>query len=387
MASKKKKNKVTKATPPVEKGVDFKKLYNTILTEAEKQIEIDKLLKEANTKSSATGIMQVTHPPMQQVPSNKWVADKSYKTALHAQMYGKAGQMGVYAGKIDPWTGDDAVQHKWLTWMKQQMQKLHPGVTKVSIEKDIPWYAARFNVSIHSGSHNYLFVETASMELLSKIDHLEAIGHEILKKLKLKIDANFPTAPKAPGNMTVVSNPYMDENKMLIMPKDMHMGFENYIKSIKDANFKGLGELWLANHKPPEPVIPVPPDEDKEYSSSPVIDYNNALQKIENHAKTVSQKNIWGSIEADVLKYTKQKLAEAKVAQSHGFRGSVVQDSLKNVLPCLYEQVKCPDHGCTVGSNMANMIIHLNDDHLWTREAIADWAESLDIDISVKETE
>jgi hypothetical protein len=314
---------------------------------------------------------------------------KSHHHLNFLDTYGKAGQVGIYAGKIDPWTGNDAVQHQWLTWMKQQMQKLHPGVTKVSISKDEAWQAVRFNVSLKVAGNNYLFVETASMELLSKTDNLEDVGHEILKRLKNKIEYDFPHNTPGmgkPGNMTVVSNPYMDANKMFIVPQDMHNDFEKYAKSYGDSKFKGLADIWLEKHKP---VPPVPPEEDKKYYVTPQQAYNEALQKIEQHAVEVKNNNTtWGEISKVVAKAIKEQLAAAKLAESKrtGFSGTTVQDSLKNVLPCLYEQVKCPAPACNEGSDMANMIIHLNDGHLWSREQIADWAEALDIDISVKET-
>jgi hypothetical protein len=36
---------------------------------------------------------------------------------------------------------------------------------------------------------------------------------------------------------------------------------------------------------------------------------------------------------------------------------------------------KCPAEGCTKRLNLAAVIVHLNDDHLWTREDIAAWVE------------
>jgi hypothetical protein len=34
----------------------------------------------------------------------------------------------------------------------------------------------------------------------------------------------------------------------------------------------------------------------------------------------------------------------------------------------------CPDqHGCTKRLPLAAMIVHLNDDHRWSREQIAEW--------------
>jgi hypothetical protein len=38
----------------------------------------------------------------------------------------------------------------------------------------------------------------------------------------------------------------------------------------------------------------------------------------------------------------------------------------------------CPSKGCGVRRVTANVIAHLNDDHRWTREQIADWVESIE---------
>lgn len=68
--------------------------------------------------------------------------------------------------------------------------------------------------------------------------------------------------------------------------------------------------------------------------------------------------------------------------------GSIVQRNLKKLFPALSETVKCPkcatlDKSCS--RTLDRMIIHLNDEHNWTREQVADWLESLDIDLGMKE--
>jgi hypothetical protein len=55
--------------------------------------------------------------------------------------------------------------------------------------------------------------------------------------------------------------------------------------------------------------------------------------------------------------------------------GSLVPDHLERLFRCLDEMSKgCPDqHGCTKRLPLAAMIVHLNDDHRWSREQIAEW--------------
>lgn len=59
-------------------------------------------------------------------------------------------------------------------------------------------------------------------------------------------------------------------------------------------------------------------------------------------------------------------------------------------IPGLNEYMQCP--GCIedrvrvmLKFNVKGAIICLNDNHGWTREQIADWLDSLDIDLTIKE--
>lgn len=64
-------------------------------------------------------------------------------------------------------------------------------------------------------------------------------------------------------------------------------------------------------------------------------------------------------------------------------------NELENLVPALnhHKQVcpqrrRCSQRGQTV--TLRNLIIHLNDDHKWSRERIADWLETLDVDLTLK---
>jgi hypothetical protein len=71
--------------------------------------------------------------------------------------------------------------------------------------------------------------------------------------------------------------------------------------------------------------------------------------------------------------------------------GSIVQRNLKKLFPGLVELVTCPvckNKDATIEPQQMQLdraIIHLNDTHSWTREDVADWLESLDVDIAMKE--
>ena len=54
--------------------------------------------------------------------------------------------------------------------------------------------------------------------------------------------------------------------------------------------------------------------------------------------------------------------------------GKLIPDHLERLFRCLDEVTKrCPHEGCVKRLPLAPMLVHLNDDHVWTRERIADW--------------
>jgi hypothetical protein len=68
--------------------------------------------------------------------------------------------------------------------------------------------------------------------------------------------------------------------------------------------------------------------------------------------------------------------------------GSTVKNALTNAIPNMRKVKKdCPvEEDCAhKNRSLMNLIQHLNDTHKWTREAIADWLESLDEDLSFGE--
>src|SRR6266702_918790 len=51
--------------------------------------------------------------------------------------------------------------------------------------------------------------------------------------------------------------------------------------------------------------------------------------------------------------------------------------ALLSEFPVLYEPVdKCPSCSLEYQFGLSQMVVHLNDDHRWTRERIADWIEA-----------
>lgn len=66
-------------------------------------------------------------------------------------------------------------------------------------------------------------------------------------------------------------------------------------------------------------------------------------------------------------------------------------DTLKELFPGVKEGAKCPipeQDDCGLAEDdyrdhVYNIVMHLNDHHMWSREEIADWLESLDIDLDI----
>lgn len=85
---------------------------------------------------------------------------------------------------------------------------------------------------------------------------------------------------------------------------------------------------------------------------------------------------------AEVNEYwlTKSKIDEVKKKKyKHHWNPTPAADPGISKLPALKEQVKHPITGLTL--DLQSAIIQLNDVQKWTREQIADWLETLDIDI------
>jgi hypothetical protein len=61
-------------------------------------------------------------------------------------------------------------------------------------------------------------------------------------------------------------------------------------------------------------------------------------------------------------------------------------DELAKLVPALENFIlnQCPEFGRCPPCNLKNAIIHLNDKHRWDRLAIADWLDTLDIDLTIQ---
>lgn len=121
---------------------------------------------------------------------------------------------------------------------------------------------------------------------------------------------------------------------------------------------------------------------------------------------TVEQDNLTQSLDyfkkLDQAKQGKIEIKKPKpnpktgLSPGSGFSGSTVVAEIAKFVPAIktfivkkcparIEGEKCPHSMPPNGAVLKDMIIALNDTHLWTREQIADWLETLDCDITIGE--
>jgi hypothetical protein len=73
------------------------------------------------------------------------------------------------------------------------------------------------------------------------------------------------------------------------------------------------------------------------------------------------------------------------VIQKSVTTGDIVRSNLLKMFPGLKENARCPVCEKAPLQMVVDLVIHLNDTHKWTRMQVADWTESLDIDLTLKE--
>jgi hypothetical protein len=100
--------------------------------------------------------------------------------------------------------------------------------------------------------------------------------------------------------------------------------------------------------------------------------------------------DLWYATEGKPVPTTLKTAAEKYIAAAKAYSpaesvtGHRVMNDLGRSIPGIYELVTCPVKDCKWRQDrIVNMVQHLNDgSHSWTREQIADWLESLDVDLT-----
>lgn len=75
---------------------------------------------------------------------------------------------------------------------------------------------------------------------------------------------------------------------------------------------------------------------------------------------------------------------EMAKASGSTYSSGIPQEKLKTVVPGLSQTVVCPE--CAITKSLWEVVQHINDGHKWDFKAIADWLETLDVDIKFKNT-
>ena len=111
------------------------------------------------------------------------------------------------------------------------------------------------------------------------------------------------------------------------------------------------------------------------------------------------QKAVAEIAEANVMKNPKPTMPKSKppLQNAELISGGDVIEALTSIFPAMEAEVQCPaclkfkedgiDSRRLLPQPIRVQIVHLNDDHKMPREAVADWLETLDVDIGFKAVE
>lgn len=106
----------------------------------------------------------------------------------------------------------------------------------------------------------------------------------------------------------------------------------------------------------------------EEHEPAPVIDYVSQLWDSAQFTVIPMQYVTWGSFNS----YS-------------GFGSNSIVSGLAKLVPAISgDAFPCPMDECSMRSTISSLIPHINDTHKWSREAIADWLDSLDVDLTIR---
>lgn len=384
----------------------------------EEKKELDDLLEAANGKKDAKlnlGFKFTSEDGKVYVDSKnfdwanvedivKETLDYSDKDAKLAEIYGKKAQMasGYGAGKTK----------QWINYTKNKIYQADPRASTVRVHIDPTMFSTSFELILNDGWHAMVSI---SDELLHQA--LQAKGEGLILKMTDNLVSDIKHKIKETHPVPKIVNTNKPNYELLYnnIGSDIKNKLEDFKPILNDEEWANIlkktateeakkwwGEASWEKHPPmqqikspfPPSPPPTPPEKDKEYSTGPELEYNKAVKQLhKTYLKEGSAYSTWGNLKValeqaiKLKEEIKKQKYELATKTYKGFNGSKVQDDLREVLPCLYQTVKCPACKKNYTAVMSEIIIHLNDEHDWTREAIADWSESLDIDISVKEKE
>lgn len=133
-------------------------------------------------------------------------------------------------------------------------------------------------------------------------------------------------------------------------------------------------------------------------------DLKEALEHVKAKAMADFEKTLDNAIAEQfpsVTNHNSSAIGYEQGPEDSGYTGKQTIDVLVDAFGVeVYQYVKSPQHDCglsnckfltkiddgeIVESTIKDIVVHLNDYAKWTREEIADWLDTLDVDLSLKE--
>lgn len=111
--------------------------------------------------------------------------------------------------------------------------------------------------------------------------------------------------------------------------------------------------------------------------------YKEILSALETPESTPNADKFFNFKDAVHYEIMPTQSAQQKVETQSGYEKAL--EMFEHLPQLKGVSIKCPACGYT--ENVMNIIVHLNDIHVWKREAIADWLESTDLDLEFKTDE
>lgn len=216
--------------------------------------------------------------------------------------------------------------------LREHIKQMFPFVKTVRFRKDL------------MKLQTMIILETMDGQVMSMLVSDEALHYDfstIMENLKATVAAQY----------TVPQPIYMLENLIDVLPK-----------------FEGEGPDY------------------KSVAKKLVNSYNKSLAE---KLKSLNLEEIMAQYSNKILSEEEKKIVQNKTYEYFHTPGNPqliqpdVTQELSRLIPDLFANVHCPE--CGSPRNLKETIIHLNDTHRMSREYIADWLESTDLDLEFKE--
>lgn len=243
-----------------------------------------------------------------------------------------------------------------------------PRIKRIDIQCEELGYASAYTFKIFLHSKHKLFWQ-ATQEYLADMHPIDLV-HTFKSSVQKGIDSVYAKMDEQyGGSVDVYGQPLMKHVTDFWSLDQQNEPIIKYAKVSPKEQF----DVWCdqIGQKFSRFNPNVSPWQSAYYLDEDAFDFNNYALKLANEKYS---KSMYG-----------QQLPYDKTYSFTGFHdiGSVVQENLFRLIPGLKEKASCPN--CGRQNTLSELIIHLNDAHQWSRTAIADWIESLDINTEVKE--